>query len=88
MADTSLKLVDEEWLELIGQKFRSFDAKLDSLSNFTPERNLIFANFSLPPTRTKVLILGQDPYPGIGDAMGLAFSTKQDRKSTRLNSSH
>ena len=79
MADTSLKLVDEEWLELIGQKFRSFDAKLDSLSNFTPERNLIFANFSLPPTRTKVLILGQDPYPGIGDAMGLAFSTKQKK---------
>ncbi|MEN9679524.1 MAG: hypothetical protein RLZ57_653 [Actinomycetota bacterium] len=77
MADTSLKLVDGEWLELIGEEFHSLDAKLDLLANFTPERNLVFSNFSLPLSRTKVLILGQDPYPGIGNAMGLAFSTKQ-----------
>lgn len=28
---------------------------------------------------TKVVILGQDPYPGIGHAHGLAFSTKADK---------
>ena len=79
MDDSSLGLVDGEWLDLIGQKFRSLNAKLDSISDFTPDRSLIFANFSLPLSKTKVLILGQDPYPGIGDAMGLAFSTKQKK---------
>ena len=39
----------------------------------------------------KVVILGQDPYHGPGQAHGLAFSVQKgvpDRKSTRLNSSH
>lgn len=36
------------------------------------------------PQETKVIIIGQDPYPNAIDAMGLAFSTKSDDKPASL----
>jgi len=37
----------------------------------------LFSAFELtPPNRVKVVILGQDPYPGAGQAHGLAFSVR------------
>lgn len=37
----------------------------------------LFSAFELtPPGRVKVVILGQDPYPGAGQAHGLAFSVR------------
>lgn len=40
-----------------------------------PPAELVFNAFELcPPKKTKVVILGQDPYHGKGQAMGLAFS--------------
>ncbi len=40
-----------------------------------PPRELVFNAFSLTPLQSiKVVILGQDPYHNIGEAMGLAFS--------------
>lgn len=40
-----------------------------------PPGNLIFKAFELTPLdRVKVVILGQDPYHGYGQAMGLSFS--------------
>lgn len=42
---------------------------------------LIFKAFSLfEPSETKVLILGQDPYPEVKRAQGLAFSFKNNHK--------
>jgi len=44
-----------------------------------PERNDMFKAFSwFHPSETKVVILGQDPYPTRGHAHGLAFSVKPD----------
>ena len=41
-----------------------------------PSKDKIFYAFSLTPlVNLKVVILGQDPYHGIGQAQGLAFST-------------
>jgi uracil-DNA glycosylase len=41
-----------------------------------PSKDKIFYAFSLTPIENlKVVILGQDPYHGIGQAQGLAFST-------------
>ena len=77
MADSSLALVHEEWLTLLGNHFREFDTKLSKSHNFTPKRDEVFRNFRLPLSSTKVLILGQDPYPTKGAANGLAFSTNQ-----------
>lgn len=39
-----------------------------------PPGSLIFNAFDLSPwDKTRVVILGQDPYHGIGEAMGLCF---------------
>lgn len=41
---------------------------------FQPEYHNIFRAFSYPFDQVKVLIVGQDPYPTPGNAMGLSFS--------------
>lgn len=47
-----------------------------------PEREKIFHAFDkTPTTNLKVVILGQDPYHGEGQAQGLAFSTPKDIKN-------
>ncbi|QEW19870.1 Uracil-DNA glycosylase [Marinibacterium anthonyi] len=44
-----------------------------------PDRDRIFAALDLcPPEKTRVVILGQDPYPTPGHAHGLAFSAEPD----------
>ena len=46
-----------------------------------PHKEKIFEAFSLcSPKDVKVVILGQDPYHGAGEANGLAFSVKQGMK--------
>ena len=44
-----------------------------------PPGNEIFKAFELTPVdKVKVVILGQDPYHGYGQAMGLSFSVPAD----------
>ena len=60
---------------------RSFLAK-EKLKNriVCPESSKIFYSLMLTPLEsTKVVIIGQDPYHGEGQAQGLAFSVKSDR---------
>jgi len=45
-------------------------------SEYTPERENIFRAFTTPKNELKVVIFGQDPYPGAGIADGLAFSSR------------
>ena len=46
-----------------------------------PPREQLFRAFDLtPPDRVRVVILGQDPYHGPGQAMGLAFSVAEGVK--------
>lgn len=45
-----------------------------------PPKSQIFSAFSLPFNQIKVVILGQDPYHGEGQAHGLAFSVKKGVK--------
>ena len=52
------------------------------ITTIYPEQNKIFNAFSLTPINNlKVVILGQDPYHGVGQAQGLAFSTPKDIKN-------
>ena len=47
-----------------------------------PPKEKIFEAFALcPPKEVKVVILGQDPYHGVGEAHGLAFSVRQGIKT-------
>lgn len=53
--------------------------------NFYPEPQNIFRVFSMPIPSIKVVILGQDPYPNKGQAIGYAFAVaKGVRKPTSL----
>ena len=46
-----------------------------------PDKNEVFASLNLLPfEKVKVVILGQDPYHGVGEAHGLAFSVKEGVK--------
>lgn len=46
--------------------------------NFLPTEADVFRAFRTPFEDVKVLILGQDPYPTPGHAMGLSFSVARD----------
>jgi uracil-DNA glycosylase len=43
-----------------------------------PERQNFFRTLKLPADQVKVVIIGQDPYPTPGHAMGLAFSVPNE----------
>ncbi len=45
-------------------------------NNYFPAGKDIFRAFTYPFDQVKVLIVGQDPYPTPGNAMGLSFSVK------------
>lgn len=45
-------------------------------NQYLPEAHNIFRAFQYPFEDVKVLILGQDPYPTVGNAVGLAFSVE------------
>lgn len=39
-----------------------------------PEKDNLFAALAIPPNEVSVVLLGQDPYPTLGHAIGLAFA--------------
>ncbi|MEM6683094.1 MAG: uracil-DNA glycosylase [Pseudomonadota bacterium] len=74
---------------LAGQTARPFAAALKQFycqelagpHPIYPARDALFRAFKLTPLdNVKVVILGQDPYHGPGQAMGLAFSVPRDVK--------
>lgn len=62
----SLTLLDEINRDLPAQTF--------------PTRHLILRALSQPLDSARVVIIGQDPYPTPGDAVGLSFSVSKDQK--------
>lgn len=55
--------------------------RIESSKKVFPPRKEIFRAFSLtPPNKVKVVIIGQDPYHGQGEANGLAFSVNKGIK--------
>jgi uracil-DNA glycosylase len=48
-------------------------------SQIAPAPELVCRAFEMPIDEVKVLLLGQDPYPTAGDAVGLAFAVAADR---------
>lgn len=48
--------------------------------SYQPKAENIFKVFNIPVQDVKVVILGQDPYPTPGDAIGRAFAVSEDRK--------
>jgi uracil-DNA glycosylase len=75
--------IDESWKEILIDEFhkpyftqlKSFLVEEKNLYTIYPKGNEIFAAFNLTPFQNvRVVILGQDPYHGPGQAHGLSFS--------------
>ncbi|MBT8190511.1 MAG: uracil-DNA glycosylase [Bacteroidia bacterium] len=91
MVDPSKVQIDVSWKKVLWKEFES--AYFDRIKiNLTEDKNkgktiyppgpLIFNAFNLTPfEKVKVVIIGQDPYHGPGEAMGLCFSVP---KSIRI----
>lgn len=67
-------MIHKSWQPL----FDEYDFHLESFYTgeipVYPPKELIFATFSIPIQDIKVVLLGQDPYHGAGQAHGLSFS--------------
>jgi uracil-DNA glycosylase len=73
--------IPQHWAELLGpgtvQDVSTIGRELARRSvaeAITPEPDLVFRALELPANQVKVVIVGQDPYPTAGHAMGLSFS--------------
>jgi uracil-DNA glycosylase len=65
------------WRELLASSLSLLDKIEGDLegTDYLPKKRDVLKSLAFDPTLSKVLILGQDPYPNAVDAMGLAFST-------------
>lgn len=82
-------MINNDWDEVLSsvwnspgfKKFMSIIDKKYSETTCFPKYNDIFNALKLTPySKVKVVILGQDPYHGTGEAHGLSFSVKDDIK--------
>jgi uracil-DNA glycosylase len=76
-----------KWSTLLNGSLELLDAIEEELrgTSFLPKHQDVLKSLGQDPSLSKVLILGQDPYPNEIDAMGLAFSTA--RKDGKLPAS-
>ena len=75
MIDPSWKpYLEQEWQAPYFQKLSAFLHDAYSQQQIFPPKSQVFSAFSYPFSAVKVVILGQDPYHGAGQAHGLAFS--------------
>lgn len=58
------------------QEFLQHEKKHHTI--FPPQHQVYAAFHATSPANTRVVILGQDPYHGVGQANGLAFSVQRD----------
>lgn len=81
MAATLWNTIPASWQNCL-ESCRSEIAQLDqaisecenSGNQVVPTRAKIFAALKVPPSDVAVVMIGQDPYPGVGHAIGLAFA--------------
>ena len=76
------KIIEDEKQKPYYQKLeKEIDERYKNSIVF-PEKQNIFKAFTLAPIENlKVVILGQDPYHGFGQAQGLSFSTPKEIKN-------
>lgn len=78
------EIIDKSWIPVLSQLHQEplkflYEELLPNIS-YQPLKEDIFRVFEMPVNKIKVVILGQDPYPTPGDAIGLAFATRAERK--------
>lgn len=69
------EMIQEESTKDYYIKLKEFvDKEYETKTIFPPKKNIFFALENTPYENVKVVILGQDPYHGTGEAHGMAFS--------------
>jgi uracil-DNA glycosylase len=83
-------LIHSSWvqpLQPVQEKLTEIGHKLSQFSEqgmtILPELEKLMRAFTIPFQDVKVVILGQDPYPTPGDAVGLAFSVAKGHQIPR-----
>jgi len=76
MKDLDSSLVHASWLPVLAPVRQRIDAILNVIDDqdLAPDRNQIFRALDIDVDKVRCVIVGQDPYPTPGYAMGLAFS--------------
>lgn len=89
MLEQLISELPKDWFKLLcpivnSEKFHQLDSFLKNeyqSQTIYPQRSDIFAAFKITPlSKVKIVILGQDPYHGEGQAHGLAFSVPKGVK--------
>lgn len=65
---------------LYQEPLKTLNEKVLPEISYQPTKENIFRIFQMPVEKIKVVILGQDPYPKPGDAIGYAFAINKGRK--------
>lgn len=68
-------IIEEESKKEYYKKLHEFvENEYETKIVFPPKKNIFFALQTTPYEKVKVVIIGQDPYHGIGEAHGMCFS--------------
>ncbi len=79
--DWKSKLTREFELEHMRDLVEFLNSRIEGGNNVFPPKEEIFSAFSFTPlNKVKIVILGQDPYHGEGQAHGLSFSVRKGIK--------
>lgn len=74
------------WQDWLGQQkpmLEDIEQRVRAQPHVTPEFNLVMRAFDTDPSKIKVILIGQDPYPTKGDAIGMAFAMNPESKMPR-----
>ncbi|MEV0841379.1 uracil-DNA glycosylase [Actinocatenispora sera] len=81
------EVVDASWAQALASVAEQISAMGDFLRaenaagrGYLPAGDRVLRAFTQPLTDVRVLIVGQDPYPTPGDAVGLSFSVAPERR--------
>ena len=73
----------QAWLAQLEPVLRQIEDRVNREIDVTPDLPSVMRAFEQDPSKVKVVIIGQDPYPTKGDAIGLAFAMNADSKMPR-----
>lgn len=73
----------QNWLAQYEPMLAQIEAQVLQEKDVVPELPLVMRAFETDPMKIKVVLIGQDPYPTRGDAIGLAFAIHKSRQIPR-----
>lgn len=73
----------QNWLAQLKPTLDAIEQRVLAETQVTPGISKVMRAFETDPASIKVVILGQDPYPTEGDAIGLAFAMHLESKMPR-----